>query len=962
MNLIAEEMRAVLNGDDDYLEHYGMPRRSGRYPWGSGKDPYQHAVDFLGRVEELRKQGFTFTDEKGKTYSGDTAIAKSLGLSTTQFRTELGLANDERRSYDVARVKSLSTDNYTPTQIGKMMGINESSVRSLLNSESEARMKRAKATADILRKRMEEIAPENGLLDIGKGTERELNISKEKLDQAVYMLEREGYVVLGGRFEQPTNRGQFTTQKVLCPPGTKKSEIYELDRIKTIKEYITRDDGETFEKKFHYPASLDSKRLKVLLADEVGPDGIPSKYKDGIVEIRRGVDDLSLGNSRYSQVRILVDGDKYIKGMAVYSDNLPDGVDVLFNTSKHDMSLTLKKIKNDPENPFGSAIKDVEQGGQYWYTDKKTGEKKLGLINKRADEGDWSEWSDSLPSQFLAKQSRSMIKKQLDLAKADKQAEFESICELTNPTVKKHLLEKFADTCDSAAVQLKGAALPGQKYHVMIALNTLKDDEVYAPGYPEGSKLALIRYPHAGTFEIPVLKVTHKNELGDKIIGKLAQDAVGVNHKVAEQLSGADFDGDTVMCIPTHDKQGKVKITHSKPLKDLEGFDNKASYQYDDAKPDADGVMHYYKNGKEFRPMTKAGTQIQMGIISNLITDMTLAGADEHELARAVKHSMVVIDAEKHKLDYKQSEIDNNIAALHKEYQGKTTGGAATILSKAKGQERVDKRKGSPKVNLKGKEWYDPTKPEGALIWQTDPDATYTVTKTDKRTGVTTTETHTRQQLSTKMKETDDARTLMSLAKHPTELLYADYANSMKALANRARKEMVTTGKIEYSATANKTYKTEVSSLMSKLNTALLNTTRERAANRMANAEVTAKKKSNPDMDKGDIKKASQRALSKYRQQLGSVSRKDRNIDITDREWEAIQAGAISENKLKQILSNTDIDVIRQKATPRATKTLSGGKIATIKAMAASNYTLEQIARKVGCSTSTVSDYLKGVK
>jgi hypothetical protein len=416
------------------------------------------------------------------------------------------------------------------------------------------------------------------------------------------------------------------------------------------------------------------------------------------------------------------------------------------------------------------------------------------------------------------------------------------------------------------------------------------------------------------------------------------------------------------MCIPTHDKRGKVKITHRDSLEDLKGFDNKASYQYDKATKDDDGTMHYYKNGKEFRPMTKAGTQIQMGIISNLITDMTLAGAEEHELARAVKHSMVVIDAEKHKLDYKQSEIDNNIAALHKQYQGKSTGGAATILSQAKGQYRVDKRKGSPKVNIKGKDWYDPTKPEGALIWTTDPDATYTTTKTNKRTGETITETHTRQQLSTKMKETDDANTLVSKYKHPTELLYADYANSMKALANQARKEMVSTGKIEYSATANKTYKNEVSSLMTKLNSALLNTTRERAANRMANAEVSAKKKNDPSMTKGDVKKASQRALSKYRQQLGSISRKDRNISITDREWEAIQAGAISENKLKQILSNTDIDVIRQRATPRATKTLSGGKIATIKAMAASNYSLEQIARKVGCSTSTVSDYLKGVK
>ncbi len=92
MNPVVEEMMAILEGDEDALMHYGMPRRSGRYPWGSGENGYQHGRDFLGRVEEMRKSGFTYTDEKGKTWTGDTAIAKSLGMSTTDFRTEIGLA------------------------------------------------------------------------------------------------------------------------------------------------------------------------------------------------------------------------------------------------------------------------------------------------------------------------------------------------------------------------------------------------------------------------------------------------------------------------------------------------------------------------------------------------------------------------------------------------------------------------------------------------------------------------------------------------------------------------------------------------------------------------------------------------------------------------------------------------------------------------------------------------------
>ena len=550
-----------------------------------------------------------------------------------------------------------------------------------------------------------------------------------------------------------------------------------------------------------------------------------------------------------------------------------------------------------------------------------------------------------------------MAKQQLDLAKADKLAEYDDICSLNNPTVKKHLLEKFASECDSAAVHLQAAALPGQKYHVIIPVNSLKDNEVYAPNYENGTKLALIRYPHGGTFEIPILTVNNKHADAKKLIVKDSIDAVGITSKVAERLSGADFDGDTVMCIPTHDKAGKVKIVSTPELEGLKGFDPKTSYGADTKMEDADGKMHYYRNGREYRIMNN--TQIQMGVISNLITDMTLAGATDAEKAAAVRHSMVVIDAEKHKLDYRQSELDNNIAALHKKYQGKTTGGASTIISRAKGEKDVLKRQGSPKINQKDKEWYDPSKPEGSLIYKVADDIEYTTTRVNKK-GDVISKVNYRTQKSTKMAEADDAMELVSTSKHPMEVEYAKYANSMKSLANKARMEMVNTGKIAYSANAKKIYQDEVISLMDKLNTALLNTPLERAAQRKANAEVISKKTANPDMKKSDIKKASQQALSKYRTEVGSVSRKKRSIEITDREWEAIQAGAISENKLKQILNNADADKLRQRATPRATTTLSNAKVAKIKAMSSSNYSLTEIANALGVSTSTVSKYLKG--
>ena len=950
MNIIAEEIRTVM--DDDELMHYGMPRRSGRYPWGSGDDPYQHNNDFYNRVQEMKKNGMSEHD-----------IAASLGIvndkgepSSTLLRRDMTIAKEERRIYQVETAKRLrDKEGMGPTAIGKEMGLNESTVRSLLDAGSEAKMYQSRETADFIRKMIDE----KGMIDVGTGVEKELGISKEMLEVALRRLDNEGYPIYKGGVPQVTNPGQQTNQRVICPKGTEHKEIYNFDKIHPLNEdqYISRDGGKTFEKKFTYPASMDSKRLAIRYDEDGGT------MKDGIIELRRGVDDLSLGNSRYAQVRILVDGTHYLKGMAVYSDNMPDGVDVVFNTNKKKgtpMTSVLKEIKDDPDNPFGSLIKDANQGGQYWYTDKKTGEKKLGLINKRADEGDWNDWADALPSQFLSKQALPMVKKQLDIAKSDKYAEFDEIKSLTNPTVKKHLLQKFADECDSAAVHLKAAALPGQKYHVIIPINSLKENEIYAPNYENGTKLALIRYPHGGTFEIPILTVNNKHAPARKLLGDDVVDAVGITSKVAERLSGADFDGDTVMCIPTHDKAGKVKISNRPPLADLDGFDPKLAYGYDKKTVDKDGTEHYYRNGREFKHMTKRGLQTQMGVISNLITDMTLdGGATDAELAAAVKHSMVIIDSYKHHLDYKESEIANNISALHKKYQGKASGGAGTIVSRAKGQDSVVKRQGTPKVNEKGKEWYDPSKPEGSLIYKDADDAHYTYKKVNKKTGEVTTETGTRMQKTTKMANTDDAYTLVSAARNPKELAYADYANSMKALANQARLEMVHTGKIEYSSTAKNTYKKEVDSLMVKLNQAQLNTTRERAAQRMANAEIQAKQKANPNMDKSEIKKASQQALSKYRDALGSISRRDRNIDITDKEWEAIQAGAISENKLKQILDNTDVAKLRERATPRSTKSLSTSQINRIRAMS-STYTLEQIASKFNVSPSTISKYLKG--
>lgn len=930
---------------DDYLMHYGRGHldggHSGRYRWGSGEDPYQHSGDFLSRVEELKKQGLS-----------ESEIAKTMGImskdgkspSSTRLRIQLSLAKDEQRAEKVAQARRLREAGHSLQAIAEKMGFdNDSSVRTLLDTDIEARKNQAKTTAEFLMKQVDE----KGMIDVGKGIEKELGISREKLETALYVAEMAGYERFGAGVPQINNPGRQTNIQVLAPPGTKHKDVYNYDEINSINDYKSEDGGDTFKPAFVFPESMDSKRLAIRYAEDGGIK------KDGVMEIRPGVEDLDIGG-HYAQVRILVDGKKYLKGMAVYGDekDFPPGVDVIFNTNKDKSKSKLEVLKDakidketgevDRENPFGSLIK--EDGGQHYYKGKD-GKEHLSLINKRAEEGDWGEWADKLPSQFLAKQNKSMIDKQLKISMDNKKAEFDEICSLTNPTVKKALLKSFSDDCDAAAVHLKAAALPRQKYQVLLPLTSIKDNEVYAPNYKDGEKVALVRYPHGGTFEIPILTVNNKNREGIKYISKDAKDAIGINHKVAERLSGADFDGDTAMVIPTagNGKNMGVHITSTKPLEGLVGFDNKLEYGHDphsEIKDENGKIIAYTRGGVKFKAMRD--TQNEMGKISNLITDMTIAGAPPRDIEKAVRHSMVVIDAEKHGLDYKQSEKDNEIGRLKKTYQGeidpvtgKMHAGAATIISRAKSKKDVLKRKGSPKI--------DPD--TGELIWKSVEE-----TYTDKKGN-----TKVRTQASTKMAETKDAMTLVSKYKHPKEIAYANYANFHKDLANKARLQMINTGKIAINKSAKTTYAKEVESLDEKLRIAELNSPRERKAQLIANAELKAKKQSNPDMTKQEIKKFSQRALTRARTQVGA---KRTLVDITDKEWEAIQAGAISESKLNRIINHADTDKVKQLATPRTTKTLTNGQINRAKALSKQGYTNAQIAEMLGTSATTISNYI----
>ena len=915
MNPIEKDLRSYfgITSESNILEHYGTKRHSGRYPWGSGDNPYQHSGDFLSRVEELKKKGLS---EKEILETINNSLPDEYKMGLTEFRTARQKAGHDRKALEYDQIRALKDDGLGWKEIGDKLGMSESSVRSQYNNAIGEKASQAEKIAATLKAEVDK----KGMIDISEGANQVLGVSESKLDEAAYILEAEyGYQRYGVGIRQPTNARQQTNITVLAKPEFDQKYAYQhQDQIDSLGDYHSDDGGETFTK-LQRPSSLDSSRVAIRYGDEGGLD------KDGVMEIRRGVPDLDLGKSHYAQVRILVDGDHYLKGMAVYSDDLPDGVDVMFNTNKPSGTpkmKVLKEAKADPDNPFGAAIK---ANGQSMYIGDD-GKEHLSPINKLKEEGDWDTMSRNVSSQFLSKQPKKLIENQLNLTVADYKAQYDEIMRYDNPTVKKKLLNDFADTVEGTSMTLKASAFPGQSTKVILPINKIKETEAYCPTYENGTRLALIRYPHAGTFEIPIVTVNNKNVSGKRNLGAI-QDAIGINAKVAERLSGADFDGDTVMAIPVTDK---VNIKSTRALKALEGFDPKTAYAVPEGNPN------------NVRLMKKEEKQREMGVISNLITDMTLRGADEDELARAVKHSMVVIDAEKHKLDYKRSERENGIPELKQKWQirvdeeGATHyGGASTLLSRRKQTVRVPERRGSIRVD----------KETGEYIYK-ESGRTFIDPKTGKERKA--------EDTVSLISETKDARTLSSGTIQ--ENLYADFSNKLKAMANQARKEAANMKGIQRNPEAAKTYAPEVASLKEKYNNMIANKPKERKAMLIANANIKAKIQEqglDPTIDKKEIKKISSVEMQRARDSVGASGRKSK-VTFTDREWEAVQAGAISDNMLTKFLNSSDSDEIVKRAMPKNVAVMTSAKMSKANAMLRSGYSYAEIAKACGVPESTV--------
>lgn len=924
---------SLIISEDDYLAHYGILRKSGRYPWGSGQTQHERNKTFLDTVNALKKSGST-----------DAEIAKMFDSPEQRFtvsdlRNLKTIALNEQKQADISQAQKLKDKGLSNVAIGERMGKNESSVRALLAPGAAEKAQILKSTTDMLRRQVDE----KGMVDVGSHVAAGLGLSNEKLATAITALREEGYHVQYPKVPQLGTIHE-TTLKVLAHPNIAPKEVYAAAKtggIRGIQEH-SYDGGQTFSK--NAPVlSVSSKRLQVVYKEDGGDKA------DGVIYVRPGAKDLDMGHSRYVQARIAIDGTHYLKGMAVIKDDLPDGVDMQFHTNKSNTGNKLDALKKlnrddtggiDHTNPFGA---DFSQLPKYDKHGREINNTTRSAVNRVNEEGQWDKWSKTLSTQFLSKQSPELAREQLDMTYERRKNELSEILRLTNPAIKQKLLETYADEADSAAYKMKAQALPRQRTQVILPLNSLKETEIYAPNFNNGERVVLVRHPHGGKFEIPELTVNNKNREAIRTLGRQPKDAVGIHHKVAQRLSGADFDGDTVLVIPNN--AGRIKT--ERPLAGLKGFDPQHLYGPHDGMKTIDGGTYDAKtktvdyHGRNPNAQTK---QTQMGIVSNLITDMTIKGANHDELAAAVRHSMVVIDAEKHHLDYKRSARENGIPALIKKYQPRAEdqptgrdGGAATLISRAKKEVEVPRRRGRSST-------------EGGPIDRVTGERKFTPTGesyVSRRTGKTVIPT----EKVNKLLETKSAHELSSGSR--IETIYADHSDRIRALANQARRELVNTKSIRVSESAKRTYAPQVESLNHKLAVAVQNSPRERQAQIIANHIYNQKLEANPGLDSADKKKLRSRALLEGRARAGASKTL---VDITDDEWKAIQAGAISHSKLEQILNHTDVEKLRERATPRTPRVLSSSQQARAKSMLALGYTQADVAAQLGVSLTTLKN------
>lgn len=880
--------------------------------WGTKEHPYDTANAFLEALAQFKAGGGT-----------DKEFGDYLGLSSSNFRDMKSAAKNDVLSENIKSLNDMINRGNSLRSAAAALGVPEATARGWLSTKSN----KGGSQIDSITSELRNMLADGKYVDIGEGSEYILGVSTEKLRAAVKKLETEGYHVINYYQRQMTSINK-TQMKVLVPADVESVDVRK-DKSKISPPLFYMDSSTGKAEKFERPRSISSNRVQVLAADDPHPLGGVGIDRDGLIEVRRGVPELSLGKANYAQVRILVDGNKYLKGMCVYAPegSLPDGIDVRFNSNKPTAEKGYKEAKSNPNNPFGANIKEDDELmlAQRHYIDKD-GNRQLSCLNIVSEEGTWFEWSKSLASQVLSKQRIDVIKRQLDSSLNANYRSYLKIMEIENEDIRAKMLDDLAGKIDQNAVALKGAAFNRQAAHVIIPNPDLKPGEIYAPNYRDGESCVLIRFPHGGLFEIPAVKVNNKSKSSKELIGN-SIDAICMNPVDAKTLSGADFDGDTVQVIPNNDGA----MIRMEAQKDLQDFDP-GIYK-----------LGNYPNEKPLKNKER-GYQY-MGSITNLITDMSMMGADVKDLVAATKFSMVAIDAWKHGYAVKPAWKELGIDDLIKKYRhGKR--GASTIISRTKSpvyvpeQRLVTNKYEVPKDRLKdweaGKPVYIPTGRK----------------KFDKKTGE-----YVVAQMTVDKGSVQDPRNLVGHLS-PKEDVYADFAYNMHELANSCRKEARMAAAYQKDVNATNKYADAVESIKAKVISRKRKSPYERLAQLIAEADLQVKISDAPELTDNpkELKKAAAASLERARKKIQLT---DVDITLTDEEWEALFSNALTSDMFNYVLRHCDPIELSKRALHESDPVMSENMVKRINEMSKNGYSRLEIAEHTGFTLKQLKEVIK---
>ena len=180
--------------------HEGVKRRSGRYEWGSGENPYQHEPWY--NPGSNPKETVKKLKENGLTNSQISEILKNEGLNekqassameikTTQYRNYIKIAREKKLAQDRTTAEQLKSRGWSNVAIAERMKVSEGTVRNLLKPGVEEKANIINNTSTMLKESLNK----TGYLDVGLGSERYFGISRDRLRASLQQLKEEGYKI-----------------------------------------------------------------------------------------------------------------------------------------------------------------------------------------------------------------------------------------------------------------------------------------------------------------------------------------------------------------------------------------------------------------------------------------------------------------------------------------------------------------------------------------------------------------------------------------------------------------------------------------------------------------------------------------------------------------------------------------------------------------------------------------------